>query len=109
MNTNQYYDKYQRNPEARRFYKSAAWRKCRDAYFKSKFGLCERCKQPGDIVHHKDYIKPENINDPNITLNHDNLELLCQACHNSEHFGQYGVTREDVMFDENGDLIQRST
>lgn len=94
--------------EAKRFYHSRAWKKCRASYIASVFGLCERCKQPGDIVHHKVYISIDNINDPEITLNHDNLEYLCRACHNREHFEKYGVTREDVMFDSNGDLIQRS-
>ncbi|OLN21893.1 HNH endonuclease [Domibacillus antri] len=93
--------------EAKRFYKSAAWRKCRESYFTSQHGLCERCSQPGLIVHHKVYIDAQNINDPAVTLNHDNLELLCQSCHNQEHFKQAEAVRDDVMFDENGDLIMR--
>ena len=40
------------------FYKTAAWVSCRDAYAKSKGGLCERCLsrgiyRAGVIVHHK--------------------------------------------------------
>ena len=49
-----------------------------------------------------------NVDDPNITLNHENLELLCQTCHNQEHFEKGGVTRHDVTFDDDGNLIQRS-
>jgi 5-methylcytosine-specific restriction enzyme A len=94
-------------PFAKKFYTSTAWRKCRDAYFISQHGLCERCRDPGKIVHHIKYLTPENINDPSIALNWDILELLCQDCHNKEHHGSdYGVTREDVMFDENGDLVR---
>lgn len=37
----------------RRLYKSKAWQKCRDAYYISRFGICERCGGPGVIVHHK--------------------------------------------------------
>lgn len=53
-------------------------------------GLCERCLKkglivPGEIVHHKVYISPDNINDPAITLNPNNLELLCRDCHAEEH------------------------
>lgn len=53
-------------------------------------GLCERCKargiyKPGYIVHHKEYITPGNISNPNITLNLDNLEYVCEDCHNKEH------------------------
>lgn len=93
--------------EAKRFYKSRTWQKCRNAYFESQFGLCERCTAPGKIVHHKVYINARNINDPFVTLNHDNLELLCQECHNREHFEKYSPVQEGLMFDERGDLIQR--
>lgn len=76
---------------ARAFYKSRAWLKCRDSYIKSVGGLCERCLAeglivPGYIVHHKCYLTPENIKDPSITLNFDNLEYVCQPCHNAIHF-----------------------
>ena len=58
------------------------------------------------IVHHKIALTPENINDPNITLNWENLELLCQDCHNKEH-SCTDVTAEGLAFDENGDLIAK--
>ena len=75
---------------AKDFYNSEAWRACRTSYAKSVGMLCERCLKkglisPGDIVHHKIRIKPENINDPSVTLNWKNLELLCIECHNREH------------------------
>jgi 5-methylcytosine-specific restriction enzyme A len=92
---------------AKHFYKSKAWRQCRDAYFVYRHGICERCPRPGKIVHHKIWLTPENINDPNISLNWEYLELLCQDCHNKEHHEKYSATRHDVMFDENGDLIAR--
>ena len=96
---------------AKGFYNSTAWRKCQKVYLSSVDGLCERCKalgivQPADIVHHKIYITPENITNPNITLNFDNLEALCQTCHNKEHHGASEVGK-DLMFDPNGDLIHR--
>lgn len=77
---------------AERFYKSRRWRDCKNAYTKSVGGLCERCLKkglyvPGRIVHHKCYIGPDNINDPSITLNWENLELLCRSCHELEHKG----------------------
>ena len=92
-------------PWAEKFYKSKAWKKTRKAYYISKYGLCERCGRPGDIVHHKIHLNPSNINDPNITLNFDNLELVCQDCHNKEHSARLPVA-EGLMFDENGDLVQ---
>lgn len=75
------------------FYNSKAWRDCRRAYAKSQGGLCERCMSrglivPGKVVHHVQHITPDTINDPSITLNHDNLILVCQNCHAAEHKSQ---------------------
>ena len=89
-----------------KLYNSRLWIKTRDAYFKSMFAICERCGSAGDIVHHKQHIKPENINDPNITLSWDNLELLCMDCHNKEHFGKGGTTIDGLCFGEDGELIK---
>ena len=60
----------------------------------SKGNLCERCLKRGIIetgskdrpleVHHKIPLSAENIHDPKITLNWDNLELLCKTCHEAE-------------------------
>jgi len=75
---------------AKSFYSSKTWQRCREGYKKSVGGLCERClKQgrytPGVIVHHKVHISPENIDDPNVTLDWRNLELVCRDCHAVEH------------------------
>ena len=75
---------------ARAFYMSYAWIKCSRAYRKAKGGICERCAKrglvvPGREVHHKIKLTPENINDPMVALNWDNLELLCKDCHLMEH------------------------
>lgn len=91
-------------PWARWFYKSPAWLRCRDAYYKARYGLCERCGGPGKIVHHKIYLTPNNIHDPNVTLNWDNLELLCQECHNREHHERVPVA-DGLRFTADGDLI----
>ena len=75
---------------AREFYRSWPWIKCARAYKEEKGGLCERCWSkglivPGEEVHHKTRLTPENITDPSIALNPDNLELLCKRCHIEEH------------------------
>ena len=62
--------------------------------------------RPGKIVHHTCYLTQENINDPMVSLNFENLEYLCQDCHNEEHHAG-ASTREDCMFDEEGNLISR--
>lgn len=89
-----------------KFYRSKAWIDCRDSYFKFKHGLCERCGNGGLIVHHKRYITPDNISDPEITLNWDNLELLCERCHQHEHFKSGEVVREGLEFDGNGNVVE---
>lgn len=94
-----------------KFYNSKAWKQCREGYKQSVHGLCERCLAngkyvAGEEVHHKEYLTPENINNPEIALSWDKLELLCQSCHSKEHMSKYDVVREDVMFDEKGDLIR---
>jgi 5-methylcytosine-specific restriction enzyme A len=93
-------------PYAKKFYKSSAWLKCRASYILLRHGLCERCEGVGKIVHHRVYITPTNIHDPFITLNHDNLELLCQDCHNKEHHRTQDIVANGIIFDENGDLIE---
>ena len=75
---------------AHAFYVSGAWVKCRRAYAESVGGLCERCYRkglivPGTQVHHKVKLTPKNITNPEITLNWNNLELLCDECHQAEH------------------------
>lgn len=89
------------------FYNSKAWQRTRDAYISSKFGICERCGQPNSKqVHHKKWLTPDNINDPEITLSFDNLELLCDVCHQKEHHEKYSATVWGLRFDENGDLVK---
>lgn len=73
---------------AEQFYNSDAWRACREGFLQSKGYLCERCSTPDNpvvakIAHHKIYLTKENINNPYIALSWDNLEALCQDCHNN--------------------------
>jgi len=72
-------------PWAETFYNSPAWKQTRRAYSKSVVHLCERCGRPGVIVHHKIPLTPENVTDPDITLNWKNLQLLCRDCHAQVH------------------------
>src|SRR5699024_3635872 len=89
--------------DSRAVYTSAAWIKCRTGYMQSQHYVCERCGGIGEICHHKTYITPENIHDPYITLNWDNLECVCQHCHNAEHHTS-PITRDGLQFDEEGNL-----
>jgi 5-methylcytosine-specific restriction protein A len=76
---------------AKGFYTSGVWRRCRAGYIASRVaidgGMCEHCREvPGYIVDHIIEISPSNITDPEITLNHDNLQYLCLPCSNTKTF-----------------------
>lgn len=57
---------------------------------KSVGGLCECCLKAGIIkagviVHHKVHLTPDNIDNPEVALNPDNLMLVCRDCHAKLH------------------------
>ena len=64
-------------------------------------GVCAKCGGVFDISelrpHHKVELTLDNIDDVNITLNPDNMEVLCHDCHNAAHkrFG-YAVGAKHV-------------
>lgn len=91
---------------ARSFYNSKAWKRTQVAYMSSQCYICERCGRVARIVHHKKYITPQNINDPNITLDWDNLEALCMDCHNAEHIGG-SICAEGLRFDKEGNIVKK--
>lgn len=98
---------------ARKFYKSKAWQKCRASFIGKRRsidgGLCEHCgKRQGYIVDHIEEINPDNINDLSITLNHNNLQYLCLECHNTKTFKKNFAIRENLFFDEYGNLHEKT-
>lgn len=98
---------------ANKFYHSARWQKCRKSYIANRIaidgGLCEVCHERlGYIVHHKIWIDETNINNPEITLNHDNLRYECLDCHNQEERDgsmRWQERENKYTFDANGDLV----
>ena len=88
---------------AKAFYLSAAWEQTRAAYLMSQDYICERCGEPAKVVHHKQYITKENIGDAGVTLCWDNLEALCQDCHNKEHHRKERQRR--YRFYEDGGIL----
>lgn len=94
-----------------RFYNSDTWHRCKDEYLKSVNHLCERCLangiyEPARVVHHKIHLTSETIGDPEIMYGFDNLEALCNACHNDEH-GRNKSTRRWKF--EGGELLTRES
>lgn len=89
------------------FYHSTAWKRLSRAFLLSRNYICERCGKPAEIAHHRHYLTAENVLNPDISLNPDNLEALCLDCHNKEHFGTGGATVAGLAFDQCGDLIEK--
>ena len=66
------------NKEYVSFYKTTAWRHTREQVLLRDYSTCVRCGLEGNIV---DHIVPSE-DDWEDRLNIDNLETLCQRCHN---------------------------
>ena len=95
-------------PWADKFYKSKRWQKCRKGYVEIMNGICEVCGDIGSEVHHVIELTRENVSDPMIALNYENFQLLCHSCHDKTKKNRLGAPiREDVRFDEMGNLIER--
>ncbi|MBH0342277.1 hypothetical protein ABB08_08715 [Paenibacillus larvae] len=95
------YDKYKRNKEARNFYNSSAWKKCRESVLIRDHYLCQQCLKEqritqADMVHH---IIPL-LDDWSKGLDMDNLESLCNACHNKEHGNVKQVSKKIKVYEE---------
>ena len=101
------------------FYHSPAWLRNRKAYMDrvidTPFGpcpprMCERCfargkLTPAKVVHHREHLTPQNIDDPHYTLAYENLQRLCQDCHAAVH-GERVEMR--VAFNEDGTIAGAS-
>lgn len=89
---------------AKSFYSSDAWRKTRERFIREKHYLCERCGSVGEIVHHKIRLTASNINDTEVSLNTNNLELVCWKCHNK--IDHDNLDADNIkLFDDDGDYL----
>lgn len=93
---------------AKEFYSSKRWQECRNEYARRRRYLCEDCLargiiQAGEIVHHVEPLTPDNISDPKVALNFDNLRLVCRKCHAEEH----GAKIARYTIDERGRVFIR--
>lgn len=92
------------------FYRSAAWRRVRDAYISRRKaidgGICESCHDElGLIVHHVIWLDDNNCNDPSISLNPDNFRYECQTCHNKEKDPRHKAPGR-VAYGPNGEILR---
>jgi len=59
--------------------------------------------KPGVEVHHIEELTPLNIHRPEVTLNMDNLVLLCRECHKARHDTRMRDRR--YVIGSNGEVI----
>lgn len=102
---------------AKAFYKSSEWEKVRQFVLMRDKYKCVKCNRPALEVHHIEHLTPDNIWNPWIALNPDNLVSLCKDCHFAEHKAdkaagkkaydksKNGDCREGFHFDEDGMLV----
>ena len=88
-----------------KFYQSPAWRHIAELYRKQQHYTCERCGEPGNVVHHKVRLTMDNLHNPEVVLNTDNFELLCRSCHEKEHNRKAAEPARVVLFDANGQVV----
>lgn len=85
------------------FYCSVKWRRFRDTILAERGPVCAKCGKvianPLDceLDHHPIELTPDNVNDPNVSLNPDNVQILCHACHDKKH-GRFGHKAEQGVF-----------
>ena len=99
------------------FYHSKAWRRTQEAYMAAPIDVpgvgtcppyvCERCFSAGrlsaaEIVHHIEWLTPDNIDDPDVALSWDNLMRVCRDCHAAIHCPG---AEARVRFGENGEVL----
>lgn len=80
-----------RTPELQRFYGTKAWQDLRKVRIIEERGICQRCGKDFSadssqlIAHHKEHLTPENLSDPHVALNPENVEIVCMKCHAYYH------------------------
>ena len=94
--------KHRKHPSIARFYKSDEWKIARSMKIAAAAGRCEKCGAVGTEVHHIKHLTPDNIDDPSITINQDNVILLCNEGYNKEHHRFEGS--KNCMFDSDGNF-----
>lgn len=93
------------------FYKSNEWVQFRLVYIAEHEPICTDCgkfivESKELHLHHIEELTLENVNDYNVSLNPDNLTILCHDCHNKRHqrFG-YGYGNRKTKWDKGVYLV----
>lgn len=78
-----------------KFYDSKEWKGFRRTILSERKPICWHCKKQFKstdtiVVHHKEELTLENVNDYNVSLNPDNVEMVHLECHNDIHGKRFG-------------------
>lgn len=93
-----------RSSELQRFYGSRQWRELRDMLVVAHNGKCDRCGKDYStekyqlIAHHKEHLTDDNLKDPAVALNPDNIEILCAHCHALQHSARGFIKGKKQVF-----------
>lgn len=94
------------------FYNTKKWQKIRLYVINRAGGLCEECNGTvcdgkATIAHHKIIVTPENVNDPYVVWNADNIMAVSQDCHNRIHHSvsDNSACMPGLGFDSEGNLV----
>lgn len=88
---------------ASRFYNSKEWKDLRWQLIIKRGPKCARCGKDMTfntaelIGHHIIPLTKDNVRNPEVALNPDNVELICFDCHNAEH-ERFGHKHERQVF-----------
>jgi 5-methylcytosine-specific restriction endonuclease McrA len=79
-------------------YQTAEWEKVRQYVVARDNGLCQECLRHGKItagreVDHITALSNDNKSDWGIAYNPDNLQLLCDSCHQDKHNRSIGLQK----------------
>lgn len=82
-------------------YQSRRWRELRQALILERGLRCESCGKlvahPSQLIgDHIQELTPDNVNDPAVALNPDNVRLTCEDCHNKKH-KRFGYNKKEVF------------
>ncbi|MBX0340542.1 hypothetical protein U0Q17_01674 [Lactiplantibacillus plantarum] len=102
--------RYEHDIKTNEFYHSSDWQSVRQLALTRDHYLCQVCKRKGIIkqgntVHHIVPIK----DDWNKRLDLGNLETICMACHNKEHFEKgYSKSKKKIRKNKNIVVFKRN-
>lgn len=89
-----------------KFYHSKRWKRVRRIVINTNRGRCQECGKAGWEVHHIIPLTEQNLTNPDIAINPDNLMLLCTRCHDSMRTKDKYI-RADLEFTVDGDVVKK--